>query len=190
MSPADETVGRVLRFWFGPDGGRAGTERPEWFTADPAFDAACRDALGAETERALAGDLDDLVATPSGTLALVVLLDQLPRNIHRGTAAAFAGDAAAKRVAERLIDRGFDRVLTRVQRLFLYLPFEHSEDIEDQERAVALFEALGHDGWLDYARRHRDVIAQFGRFPHRNEALGRDSTEAEREFLADTGSGF
>ncbi|TVR84583.1 MAG: DUF924 domain-containing protein [Rhodospirillales bacterium] len=184
MSETETTVVDVLRFWFGPDAGRNGSERPEWFAEDEAFDRACAEALGACSDRAVAGEHDHLAATPAGTLALVLLLDQIPRNVHRGTAAAFAGDAAARRAARRLIDRGFDRVLTSVQRLFLYLPFEHSEDPEDQERAVALFERLGHPVWLEHAKRHRDIIARFGRFPHRNAIVGRSTTPEEEAFLS------
>ena len=125
-----------------------------------------------------------------GTYALAILLDQFPRNMFRGRAKAFATDAKARAVAAAAISKGFDRALPVVERRFLYLPFEHSEFLADQERAISLFAGLGDALSLDYAIRHRAIIARFGRFPHRNGALGRASTMAEIAFLAQPGSSF
>lgn len=179
----------VLAFWFaaGP------SERmPCWFEKTAAFDTAC--ARFTEAIRsARAGRYDDWAATPKGGLALIVLLDQLSRNVFRADAEAFAADPQARRIARGMIERGFDRDLTPVERMFVYLPFEHSEDPADQDESVRLFDtirdAAGGDG-VDYARAHRDVIARFGRFPHRNAVLGRVSTAAEQDYLARPDAGF
>lgn len=184
----------LLDFWFEGEPDRF---RKRWFLADPAFDAALRERFRETWEAARAGAREDWAATPLGALALVLALDQLPRNLHRGFALAFATDRKARSVASAALERGFERSLGAVERLFLYLPFEHSESIADQERSVALFEAeaaspgfAGPDGPIAYARRHRDVIRRFGRFPHRNEALGRRSTPDERAWLAEHEKGF
>lgn len=174
----------VLDWWFDE------ATKPSWFERSDAFDLAVAERLGDWHEKAGAGALDGWAVTPQGLLALVILLDQVPRNIHRGTAAAFATDAKALALARLAVDRGFDRDMGPDERLFLYLPFEHAEDLTDQERSVALFRALGDPTYLDYAIRHRDVIARFGRFPHRNVILGRESTAAERQFLEEPGSSF
>ena len=123
-------------------------------------------------------------------MALVILLDQFPRNLFRGQARAFAGDARALALAKRAVAAGLDEAMPRAHRLFLYMPFEHSEDLADQETCIERMTALGSAGYLDYARRHRDIIARFGRFPHRNAALGRDSTAEEIAFLKEPGSSF
>ena len=179
----------ILVFWFAGD---PSAHRPAWFQKDPDFDAGCTrfaDALAA----AKRGDYDSWAETPRGALALLILLDQLSRNLHRGSAEAFAADAKARGVARAAIARGFDAGLTPPERMFLYLPFEHSEDMADQNESVRLFEtlrdALG-DNTVSYAHRHRDVIQRFGRFPHRNAVLGRISTAAELAYLAEPGSGF
>lgn len=183
---------QVLDFWFGSsaDDPDALSEREIWWRPDEAFDAACRDRFAGLCDRALAGDLDDWAETAHGALALVLLLDQVPRNIHRGRPEAYAGDAKARTVADEAIACGLDAALAPVQRLFLYLPFEHSETLADQHRAVRLIADLGNDTWLDFARRHRDIVARFGRFPHRNAVLGRATTSAEAEFLKQPGSSF
>jgi uncharacterized protein (DUF924 family) len=185
---------RVLDFWFadGPDG-----YRKAWFVKDDGFDAACRQGFGALVLPAREGALDAWAETPEDALALLLLLDQFPRNLFRGSAEAFASDAHARHVARRVVlARGMDRALTPVQRIFLYLPFEHGEAMADQDLSVALFEGLrdtpsmaAPGGTIDYAWRHRAVIARFGRFPHRNAALGRDSSAAEQAWLA-SGGGF
>lgn len=183
-TPPNPTPEDVLDFWFDP------ANQPHWFKKSVAFDKAVRERLGGAHEAAAAGRLDDWRATPEGALALVVLLDQVPRNIHRGTPRAFATDPAALAVAKAAIDKGFDRDLGRDQKLLLYLPLEHSEALADQERSVVLFSAMGSAKHTDYAVRHRDIIARFGRFPHRNAILGRASTDEELRFLEEPGSSF
>ena len=196
----DPSSAEVRAFWFLPDTG-AGTAagfRPEWFRKDPAFDESIRARFGPLVERALtlpAGAPPAWGAAPDDVLAEILVLDQSPRNLYRGQPRAFAGDARALALALALIARGDDRRLRPLERLFAYLPLEHAEDLALQDRSVDLFSALaaGHEGFgevLDYAERHRDVIRRFGRFPHRNAALGRASTPAEVEYLAQPGSGF
>jgi uncharacterized protein (DUF924 family) len=188
-SPAE-----LLAFWFSDQ------TRPRWFAKDPAFDSLIRDRFAASAAAAAAGALDGWSAEPESCLALVLLLDQVPRNIHRGTPRAFAADAKARQVADLAIGRGFDARMTLDRRWFFYLPFEHSEDPADQQRSVALFRrwAEAHEDagrerafeQVHYALRHQEVIARFGRFPHRNQTLGRDSTPAEIEFLAGPDAAF
>ena len=192
MTPQD-----VLDFWFGAPGSLdAGKPRREWFVKKDEFDAVIRDRFGAAIEQALAGGLREWDAQgPQGTLARILVLDQFTRNAHRDTPQAFAGDALALAAARSLVDSGADKQLPPLQRAFVYMPFEHAEDAYMQERAVELFGVLaadhpGFDEMLDYAHRHRGVIARFGRFPHRNEILGRASTPDEVEFLRQPGSRF
>jgi uncharacterized protein (DUF924 family) len=190
----NDDAARLLGFWFaeGPD-----TFRKAWFEKDEAFDAECRSGYGALVVPAREGALDGWAETPEGALALVLLLDQFPRNLFRGSAEAFASDAHARQVARHaVLARRFDMALSNTARTFLYLPFEHGEAMEDQDLSVALFEGLRDDpahampgGAIDYAWRHRTVIRRFGRFPHRNAALGRESTPAEQAWL-DAGGGF
>lgn len=186
----------ILAFWFGRPGEPGyGQPRAEWFRKDAGFDAEIRSRFLPAVEAALAGQLAAWGDDQQGLLALLILLDQFPRNLFRGEARAFVGDPPARRLAERALDRGWDKGLSAVEKLFVYLPFEHSEALADQERSVALFSALaaGHpgcEGFLDYAHRHHEVIARFGRFPHRNAALGRPSTPEETSYLAQPGSGF
>jgi uncharacterized protein (DUF924 family) len=186
----------VLDFWFRPDadGKWRTTERAGWFRKDDAFDATIRDRFGELIARALAGGLGEWCTAPPGALARVLVLDQFTRNAFRGTPQAFAGDARALATARAALDQGFDAVLAPVERWFLYMPFEHAEDLGDQARAVALFTALaeqtGLDGPLDWAKRHEAVIRRFGRFPHRNAILGRASTPEEEAFLRTPGSSF
>jgi uncharacterized protein (DUF924 family) len=179
----------VLDFWFGAPGtAECDSPRAVWFRSNADFDDACRAHLAALHADAAAGALERWGETPEGALALVILLDQLPRNLHRGHAAAFACDAMARAAARRAVARGFDRALAPVRRQFIYLPFEHSEDLADQEESIRLFASLPpdefRDGHLDYARRHANVIRRFGRFPHRNAVLGRATTAEEASFLA------
>ena len=185
----------ILAFWFGPQDAPAGnTSRDVWFRKDAAFDAEIRSRFGDAIAIALAGGYGEWCATAGGTLARVLLLDQFTRNIHRDTSAAFAGDARALATAEYAIERGFDRALDYYGRWFLYMPFEHAEDRVMQERSLALFGALtresGLAGPLEWAQKHADVIARFGRYPHRNAILGRESTPEELAFLAQPGSRF
>jgi len=191
------TFQEVLDFWFGaPGGALEGRPRREWFVKKDAFDAAIRERFGAALEHALAGGLREWDQEGArGVLARILVLDQFTRNAFRNTPRSFAGDALALAAARQLVDTGADQALPPLQRSFVYMPFEHAEDAAMQERAVALFAALatGHPGFdetLDYARRHRDVIARFGRFPHRNAILGRASTPEEEAFLRQPGSRF
>jgi len=174
----------VLEFWFAP------ATRPHWFAASPAFDAECIARLGALHERAIAGELDAWRSDAPGVLALVLLLDQYPRNAFRGSARAFASDPLALALTHSALGLGLDHQLDRDGRLFLYLPLEHSESLADQQRCCELMRALGDPLLLDYAVRHLEIIARFGRFPHRNAALGRVSTPEELEFLTQPGSSF
>ena len=161
----------------------------KWFRGGDAFDAACRERLGPAHHAAARRELDGWIETAEGALALLLLLDQIPRNIFRGSAHAFATDGLARHFALRALDAGHDAACEPALRAFFYLPFEHAESLADQARSVALFEALGDANYRDYAHAHRDVIARFGRFPHRNAALGRDTTPAEQAWL-DAGGGF
>lgn len=190
-APARDLIADVLVFWFG-DKAADGPLRPRrvWFQADRAFDHACSEQFADAVTAACAGRLDDWAATPEGALALVLLLDQFSRNIHRGRAAAFAGDEHARKVSGAAVARGFDLTLEPVERLFFYLPFEHSEALADQERSCQLIGTLGDAEWLRYAERHREIIARFGRFPHRNAILGRASTAEETAFLKEPDSSF
>lgn len=176
---------QVLDFWF------AESSEPFWFQKDAAFDEAARRRLEPLCRQALAGELRTWADSPRGALALCILLDQAPRNLYRGTAQAFAGDAQAREVARKAVEREFDKALRQKERLFLYLPFEHSEDLEDQRLCCRLTAQLDeHPDWLVYAERHREIVERFGRFPHRNEALGRVSTPEELAFLKEPNSSF
>lgn len=189
----------VLDFWFGASGDPAhGQRRRAWFEKDPAFDAQIAARFGTLIERALAGGLAQWRADPVQplpALAQVVVLDQFTRNVFRGSARAFAGDAIALATAQALVDAGADRRLGGVQRQFAYLPFEHAEDLALQRIAVRLFEQLERDwpalaGVAEWARRHRDIVERFGRFPHRNLQLGRVSSDEELAFLRGPDSSF
>lgn len=187
----NEVIQRVFDFWFGAAGSEQnGQYRDAWFKKDDAFDTAIRGGFLADYEAAANGDYDALADTPLGSLALIILLDQFSRNLFRGSPKTFAADAKALKAAKRALDRGFDADMAEVQKLFLYLPFEHSEVLADQERSVALFKALGNENLIDYAVRHYDIVAKFGRFPHRNTVLGRPSTPEEEVFLTEPGSSF
>ncbi|MDH0868107.1 DUF924 family protein [Mitsuaria sp. GD03876] len=185
---------RVLNEWFGQPGGEQdGQVLMKWFKKDEAFDAVLRERFGATVAQALRGELRDWDMTPWGALARIVVLDQFTRNIHRDTPQAFAGDALALEAALALLPRAQD--LGVLERWFATMPLEHAEDLSMQDRSVAAFEALAAEDArledaLDYARRHRDVIVRFGRYPHRNEILGRPSTPEELEFLKQPGSRF
>jgi uncharacterized protein (DUF924 family) len=188
----DERIEAVLEFWFGKP--FDGTPRPAWFEKNAAFDDALRQRFLADHEAAAAGQYDDWASHPRGALALMILLDQLPRNLFRGDARAFATDPKARQIARAAIAQQHDKALDPVERWFLYLPFEHSEDMKDQRRSMALFETLrGHAASaeaVDFARRHFDIVGRFGRFPHRNAALARPSTPEEEAFLKEPNSSF
>lgn len=159
-----------------------------WFRRKPAFDAAVRTRFEAAHLAASRGELDGWSQSWVGALALVLLLDQVPRNIYRRSAHAYATDGLARAAAERAIDAGFDQAAPADLQVFFYLPFEHAEDPAAQRRSIALFEGhaarIGDAGYLRYARHHADIIARFGRFPHRNTVLGRTTTPEESAFLA------
>lgn len=185
----------VLDFWFGkPTDSDYGQQKKAWFIKNPAFDDLVRENLGDLYQQASSGLLDDWQREPLGCLALIILLDQVPRNIFRQTPQAFATDPKALAIARQAIAQNFDQYLLVVQKLFLYLPFEHSENLEDQRRSLELFSRLKDQpdaqSYIDYAQRHFEVIERFGRFPHRNQILGRESTPEEQEFLQQPGSSF
>lgn len=161
----------------------------KWFNGGDAFDAQCRDQFADMHHAAARRELEDWMGSAEGALALLILLDQIPRNIYRRSGHSFATDPLARHYAQAALDAGFDQQLEPAMRAFVYLPFEHSEELADQEHSVALFERLGEPVTLKYAIAHRDVIARFGRFPHRNRALGRASTAEEQAYL-DAGGGF
>lgn len=193
----------LLDWWFGEGATARETADAKnglWFGYKPEQDAEARERFGDLTERALAGELSEWAESPQGWLALVLLLDQLPRMIHRGTPQAFAGDDRALQLVRDGMAHGGDVLLAPIQRVFIYLVLEHAENLSVQDQAVQQFEQLLgiadadeqklFAGFLDFAERHRQVVARFGRFPHRNEILGRASSEAERVFLAEPGSRF
>jgi uncharacterized protein (DUF924 family) len=188
-------AGLLLDFWFGAPGS-AEHDRPRdiWFRAHAAFDAELRDRFLADHEAAAAGHLVAWLAAPDTCLALILLLDQLPRNLFRGSPSAYRCDADARAAAAHAVDRGFDRAAAPVRRWFFYLPFQHSEDLADQRRSLELFASLppheNRDISLSATQRHYDIIARFGRFPHRNDVLGRPSTAEETAFLREPGSRF
>lgn len=191
------TAQQILDFWFLPLTDPAyGQARQVWFKKDDAFDLAVVHCFGKLIDQAVAGGLREWDGEgPQGTLARILVLDQLTRNSARGKPAAFAGDALALAAAQQLVASGAHLSLTPLQRWFAYMPFEHAEDARMQEQSVALFTTLaaehgGFESALDYAHRHRGVIARFGRFPHRNPVLGRASTAEELEYLALPGAGF
>lgn len=195
----DDCIDDILAFWFGQlDGAGMPVDNRNalWFGADNAVDALLRERFGGWLERAMAGELDHWADSDRGLVALVVLLDQFSRNIHRGSARAFAADPKALALATQAIAGGRHAALPAIHRVFLYLPLEHCEALDTQERCVALFRELaacsGHPlaaGFERYAIAHRDVIARFGRFPHRNAVLGRQSTAEELDYL-DKHGGF
>ena len=191
MSQVDE----ILDFWFGrPAEADYGKQRSFWFTKKSEFDQEVRTRFSTHYQQAVAASLDQWKNSPRSSLALILLLDQFPRNMFRDTAQAFAADPQALAAAQHAVANGFDQELLMVQRWFVYLPFEHSENIEHQRQSVKLFATLGDDpdksATLDYAIRHYYVISRFGRFPHRNKILGRETTSEEAEFLKQPGSSF
>jgi uncharacterized protein (DUF924 family) len=166
----------VLAFWRG-----AGPDK--WFKKDAVFDAEITARFLATYERAVRGDLSGWEETAESALALVIVLDQFPRNMFRGQARIYAADGLARDVAARALARGFDRDVPAADRRFFYLPFMHSEHLQDQEHCVALARGYGDDEFSKYAEHHADIVRRFSRFPHRNAVLGRTTTPAEQEFL-------
>jgi uncharacterized protein (DUF924 family) len=198
-----ETAGSVLAFWFGAgddDASIAKSQAPLWWRKNPELDRKMAERFRSMVELARAGTLESWKDKPQQALALILLTDQMPRNIWRGSARAFASDGIAVATCRHGLDRGYDQQLHPLERVFFYLPLEHSESMQDQEQSVSLFTALFQQapesrielyrGYLTYALRHRRVIERFGRFPHRNDLLGRESTWEERAFLAEPGSSF
>jgi uncharacterized protein (DUF924 family) len=197
-------IEQVLGFWFGTCGTDGSLDRAKqriWFSDGRNYDAVIRKQFGKLHRRAARGEMDaEWAATPRGRIALIVVLDQFSRHIHRGTATAFAQDPAAQRLAVVGVEQGADRALIPVQRAFFYLPFEHAEDIKLQRIGTRAFEQLAtevapawrkeYTGFADYSGHHRDIVERFGRFPHRNKILGRASTPEEIEFLKQPGSSF
>ena len=188
-----DDIDELHTFWFGELDER-GMSAPEqntlWFKSSEETDQLCRERFGPLVETAIAGGLQEWEANDRGLIALIILLDQLPRNIHRGTPQAFSGDARALALAQHCIAHGHHRRLPVIHQVFLLLPLEHHEDIDVQEECVELFQALYEitgleavKGYLRYAEAHRDVIHRFGRFPHRNTLLGRESSPGELEYL-------
>lgn len=193
----------LLTFWFGDDPNDAAVAKAQaelWWGHRTETDELLQAKFGAAASAAATDLLDHWAGSPRGKLALILLLDQLPRAIHRATPAAFAQDSKARALAEKGLESGADRLLRPIERLFFYLPFEHSEELADQDRSVELFRELvtsvptAHRetfaAFVDYAARHRDVVVRFGRFPHRNLILGRESTPEEKTFLEQPGSSF
>ncbi len=196
VSPARPDAQEVLDFWFGAPGSPVhGTIRVEWFRKDSAFDASIRVRFGALIERGLRGELEAWAEAPESALAQVIVLDQFTRNAFRDTPRAFAGDPRALAAAGAMVGARQDEALPPVQRSFVYLPFEHAEGIAMQEESLRLFTRLvavapEMASALDWAQRHHAIVQRFGRFPHRNRILGRQSTTQELEFLKEPGSGF
>lgn len=188
-------VNEILDFWFGqPDDVSYGKQRSFWFRKKPEEDQKIQAQFRNDYEQAIVGQLDYWKNSPRSCLALILLLDQFPRNMFRGTERAFAADPQALSAAQHAVANGFDQELLTVQRWFIYLPFEHSESLPDQCQSVELFATLSDDPdsavTINYAQRHRSVIERFGRFPHRNQILGRETTPEEAEFLKQPGSSF
>ena len=198
-----DTPDTLHAFWFGTspqDAEVIASQSALWWQKQPAVDTEIRKRFAPLVERAATGELDSWLGELRGRLALILLTDQFPRNIWREQAAAFAFDVLALRWAKEALVLGLDTRARPIERVFLYLPLEHSENLADQQHAVRLFDALAasvsselrpaFDGSLDYARRHLEIIERFGRFPHRNAALGRETTAAEADFLRQPGSRF
>ena len=180
------TIRDILDFWFLPPGHpEHGKPRDIWWRSTPDFDAETVARFGGRIEQAVTGDLDSWRASPEGALALILLCDQFPRNCFRRTARAFCGDAKARETARIALARFYPVAFGANHRLFFYMPFGHSEVLADQLLACALFDTIGGEENLKSAAEHRDVVARFGRFPHRNEVLGRASTAEELAYLAD-----
>jgi uncharacterized protein (DUF924 family) len=185
----------IYDFWFGaPGSDERGTARDMWFGGGPEVDREIRERFEDDYRRAAAGGYSDWRNARESALALVVTLDQFPRNIYRGDPRSFAADAEARAVARHIVAQPWHAGLLAVERVFAYLPFEHSEDLADQRRSVELFESIGphseRENWIDYAVRHLEIVERFGRFPHRNAILGRESRPEEDDWLARDGERF
>ncbi|MBT3203870.1 MAG: DUF924 domain-containing protein [Gammaproteobacteria bacterium] len=177
MKKDDDLIQEILEFWFSKQ------SRSKWFNSTPEFDEVIRQRFEKVWGQARADSFDHWEQEPDGALALVIIFDQLPLNMFRQDARQYSTEAHARRIATHAIQQGFDQDMDKLRKSFFYLPFMHSESIEDQDRSVELYEKAGLDDNLRYAKHHRDVVKRFGRFPHRNEALGRESSEEELEYL-------
>jgi uncharacterized protein (DUF924 family) len=199
----EQVKDELLEFWFGDDPDDAAVAKAKaelWWGHKKETDELLQTRFGTAVSSAAVGILDHWTGSPRGRLALILLLDQLPRAMYRDRPEAFAQDAMARKVAGHGLESGADKLLRPIERLFFYLPFEHSEDLSDQDRSVELFRELASSvqpeyretfaEYVDYAVRHREIIARFGRFPHRNSILGRESTAEEKAFLEQPGSSF
>lgn len=184
MPDSQGEIASVLTFWF------TESQPRQWFAKDAAFDDEIARRFAGLHARAAARELSDWETHADGALALVVVLDQFSRNLFRDAPQAFAQDFQALGIAKRAIERGFDQEVDETRRSFFYLPFEHSEDLSEQERSIALFDALGNKGLLEWAQKHKIIIERFGRFPHRNKVLSRVSNDEELAFLTQDGSSF
>lgn len=180
----EDWANAVLDFWFDE------LEPVDWFKKSDLTDEKIRSRFLSIHDQLSNTAVDALLDSSREALAAIIVLDQFPRNLFRGDPRSFATDAQARAISEAAIDAGFDQGMSVDESVFLYLPFEHSEDLADQDRCVQLIEALGNDNYTQYAKAHRDVIVKFGRFPHRNQVLGRPSTPEEEAYLAQPGSGF
>lgn len=198
-----EIIDEIVAFWLDSsldDPDTAYARRDWWYDGSAEVDAEIRSRFGAYVTRACSGDLQDWEATPNGAFAMILLLDQFTRNIYRGTPDAYAGDARAFEIVNRAIDRKLDRELHIVPRIWLYHPFHHAEQLENQDRGITLLNGMlqgAPEPWHRYIQRsikgwtrHRDIVAKFGRFPHRNRVLGRPDTDDEEAFLATNGEAF
>jgi len=202
-SNMNETIDSVIRYWFG-DCQTAidinNEKKKLWWSKDAEIDAEIDRRFSELIDAVATGELDHWTESISGLLASIICTDQFPRNVYRGQSKSFAYDTIALRFARQAVAMELDRKLPLVKRVFVYLPFEHSENLDDQRQAVALMESLVKEagpeekqlfsGFLNFAQRHYDVIAEFSRFPHRNAILGRESTKEERAFLEQPGSSF
>ena len=185
VSPDLDDEQTLLTFWFSDEA------KKHWFFQSDAFDQKLKDQFMDLYKQAAAGVLDHWKSNPKSCLALIILLDQMPRNFFRGDGKSHATDAHAVKIAKYAIEQGYDLNMLDTEKMFIYLPFQHSENLTDQELSVKLTrDRIGEGMTLDYAIRHYDVIKKFGRFPHRNSILGRPSTEEEKAFLAETPAGF
>lgn len=179
-----ETPETVLDFWFSE------LTSKDWFVKSDDIDRRITERFSGLHLALSRGVSEEWRATPEGRLALVIVFDQFPRNIYRGSPLAFATDGLALKEAKAALAVGADKAIGEDRRFFFYMPFEHAEDLVEQDRCVGLFEALGNANYLDYANKHYDIIERFGRFPHRNPILGRTSTPEEKAYLAEPGAGF
>lgn len=182
---------QLLEFWLGSaEPKEMASHRAQWWAKDADFDQRIQNDFKNLFNQACAGQLDHWKDSPLGCTALIILLDQFPRNLFRNDGQAFATDVQARDLTRHALEKGYDQTLPMGAKLFLYLPLEHSENLDDQNQSVALMKAMGDEGYHDFALKHHVIIARFGRFPHRNMALGRENTPEEEAFLQQPDSAF